>query len=379
MELSHRSQNKRLLRMAQTAIASVAFALLAACGGGGSSTPASTTPPGGVALQAVSFGDSLSDVGTYAGFALPNFGGGEFTTNPGQIWTQNVAAFYGGTLTPAYSGGFTVTTPTPLGGFGYAQGGARVALQPGINNPTLSTVPIATQMQNYLTAHASFNANQLVLIQGGANDVLIAAQIIAANPTNPTVIAQQQSNVVNAALALAGVVGTALQNGATKVVVVNVPDIGKTPLGLSSSDGGAPLTALSGGFNTALTQALTLGGILNKVIFIDAFSFIDNMSTNFAANGFQVGNTGTACNLPQMTTSATNFAQRTPSVLTPGETPAQFGASLASSLFCSPQTLTAAGADQTFMFADTIHPTTRLHQLFAQFVEKQIAAAGIGH
>jgi len=30
------------------------------------------------------------------------------------------------------------------------------------------------------------------------------------------------------------------------------------------------------------------------------------------------------------------------------------------------------------MFADSLHPTTRLHALFAQQVERQIAAAGIG-
>ncbi|HEV3105524.1 MAG TPA: acylhydrolase, partial [Trinickia sp.] len=192
MELNNHSPKKSLLRVAQTAIASAAFALLAACGGGdNNSPPASATPTGGVALQAVSFGDSLSDVGTYAWYALPNFGGGEFTTNPGAIWVQDVAAYYGGAIAPAYSGGFTMTTPTTQGGFGYAQGGARVALQPGVGAPTLSTVPIATQMQNYLAAHASFNTNQLVLIQGGANDVLTAAQIIAANSTNPTVIAQQ--------------------------------------------------------------------------------------------------------------------------------------------------------------------------------------------
>ncbi|KAF1055699.1 MAG: hypothetical protein GAK41_00390 [Burkholderia gladioli] len=50
----------------------------------------------------------------------------------------------------------------------------------------------------------------------------------------------------------------------------------------------------------------------------------------------------------------------------------------ASSLFCSPQTYTVANADQTYMFADTVRPTTRLHALFAQFVESQIAAAGVG-
>jgi phospholipase/lecithinase/hemolysin len=92
-----------------------------------------------------------------------------------------------------------------------------------------------------------------------------------------------------------------------------------------------------------------------------------------------VSNTNTACNLATMQASATSYAQQNPSVLLPGQTAAQFGAALASSLFCSPQTLTAPGADQTYIFADLVHPTTRTHVLFAQYVESQIARAGIGH
>lgn len=378
MELSHETQSKRLVRAAQTAVASVAFALLAACGGGGGSSSSSSGPAGGVSLKVVSFGDSLSDAGTYAGFALPNFGGGRFTTNPGQVWAQDVATYYGDTLTAAVTGGFGTAT-TANGGFDYAQGGARVALQPGINNPTVTTVPVATQVQNYLTQYGSFNSGQLVLVQGGPNDILIAAQTIAAAPTNATLIAQQQANVVSAATALAGVVGTILQNGATKVVVANVPDIGKTPLGVASADGGALLSALSSGFNAAFSAALNATGMMSKVIYVDSFTLIDNVISNPSANGFSVANTGTACNLSTMQTKATAYATSNPSVLQPGQTPAQFGASLASSLFCSPQVYTVANADQTYMFADSVHPSTRMHALFAQQVEKQIAAAGIGH
>lgn len=377
---SHKQQRNRLQRAVQATLASAAFALLAACGGGGDSTPTSSTPPGGVSLQVVSFGDSLSDVGTYSAYALPNFGGGRFTTNPGQVWTQNVATYYGGTLNPAVYGGFgTPTTPNPIpNSLGYAQGGARVALQPGVSYPVLTTVPVAAQVQNYLTQYGSFNSNQLVLIQGGPNDVLLAAQSLAADPS-PGNLATQGGNVAAAAVALAGVVGDVLQHGATKVVVVNVPDIGQAPAGAASPVAAATLTQLSGAFNTVLTQALTGAGILNKVVSVDAFTFVDNLVANPAANGFQVSNTGTACDLTRMQTSATNYATANPSVLTPGQTPPQFGQSLASSLFCSPQVYTTASADQTYIFADTVHPTTHTHLLFAQYVEQQIAAAGIGH
>jgi phospholipase/lecithinase/hemolysin len=79
-----------------------------------------------------------------------------------------------------------------------------------------------------------------------------------------------------------------------------------------------------------------------------------------------------------MAASATTYATNNPSVLAAGQTAAEFGSSFASSLFCSPQTYTVAGADQTYMFADLIHPTTHLYALFAQQVETQVAASGLG-
>ena len=50
------------------------------------------------------------------------------------------------------------------------------------------------------------------------------------------------------------------------------------------------------------------------------------------------------------------------------DNPSVFG----QSLFCSPQTYVSKGADETFMFADTVHATTHLNALFAGFAEQQI-------
>jgi phospholipase/lecithinase/hemolysin len=125
------SDRNTLARFAQLAIAGAAFAMLAACGGGGgggssnTSSANTSTPTGGVNLQVVSFGDSLSDVGTYAPVITASFGGGRFTTNPGEVWTQKVAEYYGGTLSAAYLGGFGQPLAASTG-LGYAQGGARV-------------------------------------------------------------------------------------------------------------------------------------------------------------------------------------------------------------------------------------------------------------
>ena len=332
----------------RVAIFSIAISLLAACGGHGGSSgndSAPATPPGGVSLQVVSFGDSLSDVGTYAPLASA-VGGGRFTTNPGQVWTQDVAQYYGDTLSAA----FTIDITHKLsaqGGLGYAEGGATVAT-PANQYDFLTDVigniemPVNQQVASYLSAHGSFNSNQLVLVWAGANDVLRAGAPPAATST-----------VETAATTLAQLIGQIVQNGATHVVVINLPNIGLSPKGIASSDGGANLTQLSQLFNSSLNAALQTDNLQAKVIQIDSYTWLNQIITNFQANGFTVTNTSVACD--------------------PAKTPDD------TSLLCSPPTYVSSNADQTYMFADDLHPTTHLHALFAQFVEQQIAKSGLGH
>jgi phospholipase/lecithinase/hemolysin len=328
-------------------VSTVLFALLAACGGGSGNSGGNTSggPPGGVQLQVVSFGDSLSDVGTFAPLASA-VGGGRFTTNPGQVWSQNVAQYYGDTLNAA----FTISTShqlSPQGGFGYAEGGATVATPANLNDFLIDVIgnvemPVNQQVSSYLSAHGSFNAGQLVLVWAGANDVLRAGSLPAAAPV-----------VQSAATTLAQIVTQIVQAGAVHVVVVNLPNIGISPKGLAAADGGATLTQLSQLFNDTLNAALQTDGVQNKVIEIDAYSWINQILANFQANGFTVSNTAQACD--------------------PSKTPDD------TALLCSPATYTTPNADQTYMFADDLHPTTHLHALFAQFVEQQIAKSGLGH
>ncbi|WLE60522.1 SGNH/GDSL hydrolase family protein [Burkholderia plantarii] len=364
----------RLKRTAQLAIASAVLALLAACGGGDDN--AAPTPTASVKMQVVSFGDSLSDVGTYSPQILLGFGGGRFTTNPGEVWTQKVAEFYGDTLKPAYEGGFGVPLQA-TGGLGYAQGGSRVTQQPGIGHADASvanadfaqatTTPISTQVQQYLQQYGSFNANQIVLVNGGANDILLQAQIAQAAGSTPAAQVAAAQAVGLAAQQLGGIVAQIASSGASHVFVSNMPDIGTTPLAVAGGAAtAAALTQLSALFNQTLAATLTALNVdTTKVKLMDTFTWQDGVGANFAANGFSVGNTGTACNLDAMAAAAAKAGVAQPSAF-------------ASSLFCSPQTYTVANADQTYMFADTVHPTTRLHALFAQFVEQQITAAGVG-
>ncbi|MFM0171344.1 SGNH/GDSL hydrolase family protein [Paraburkholderia sediminicola] len=332
----------------RAAIFAVAISLLPACGGHGgdsNNSGSAATPAGGINLQIVSFGDSLSDVGTYAPLASA-VGGGRFTTNPGQVWTQNVAQYYGDTLKAAYTIDITHKL-SAQGGLGYAEGGATVAT-PANQSDFLTAVignvemPVNQQVSSYLAAHGSFNANQLVLVWAGANDVLRAGPLPAAAPT-----------VQTAANTLAQIIGQIVQNGGAHVVVVNLPNVGLSPDGITSSDGGANLAQLSQLFNDSLNTALQTSGLQPKVIQIDAYTWLNGIIANFQANGFTVSNTAQACD--------------------PKKTPDN------TSLLCSPLTYVSANADQTYMFADDLHPTTHLHSLFAQFVEQQLAKSGLGH
>lgn len=393
-------QYRGVQRVAQIAIASAALALLAACGGGGddNNSSNSSTPPGGVKLQVVSFGDSLSDVGTYAPVIQQNFGGGRFTTNPGEVWTQKVAEYYGGTLTAAYLGGFG-RAPVSAGGFGYAQGGSDVTVEQGNgwapNNAAALTWSVTRQINTYLQDHGSFNSNQLVLVNGGANDILqqlptvltAIATNLGGNPS-PTP-AQVQAAVIASTASLQLVaqqlgvqVATILGKGATHVAVMNVPDIGKTPLaaGLVAKYGAqvpALISAVVAVYNGALVQTLQGLGIANKVVYLDASGWLTTLLGNYQTQGF-TNATGTGCNVTLMAQNATTYALANPSVLQGGMSAQDYGTQFGSSLFCSPQTYSVAGADQTYIFADSIHPTTHAHALFAQTVEQALAAAGVG-
>ena len=90
--------------------------LLAACGGDDVTVPGTTPPTGaptakGNFTSLVSFGDSLSDQGSYApatslsGNGQAPFFGGKFTVNldhnGGTIWVENLATTLGPVVTPA--------------------------------------------------------------------------------------------------------------------------------------------------------------------------------------------------------------------------------------------------------------------------------------
>ncbi|ADV83253.1 SGNH/GDSL hydrolase family protein [Terriglobus saanensis] len=321
-------------------------------------------------IQFVAFGDSLMDCGVYSPFATLFFGGGKFSTNPTLIFPQVVAEHYGSVLEPAALGGFGIPL-IPVNGLCYGQGGSRVKDPIGVNHAPpgtrnadfalATTIPVTEQVQIYLKVHKRFNSNQIVFLQAGPNDIQVDLEAAQAAGT----AAAQQAAIAaieQAAVDLATVVHTLKENGSPRIVLFNMPDLGVTPEGAASADHGATLTQVSQVFNTALEGSLQQQGLLNQVISIDLFTFLENSTKNFKELGFQVSNTGTACDAQAQVARATQLHLNNPSFFT-------------DSLFCSPKTLTAPNAAQTFEFADSVHPTTHLGQLFAQFIIQQIDAS----
>jgi len=188
------------MRHTKIALALLTAAVLSACGGGATDT---SPRAGDQTLKTkfsnqVSFGDSLSDVGTYAVGAVKQMGGGQFTINgdntakeptmTGKNWTQVLAAQLGVPAPcPAQTGldgdaskGFSVPIVKHANCFNYAQGGSRVTHPVGSGHKLAgsplgqTTVPAVTQVANHLAVSGGkFSGTELVTVMTGGNDILM--------------------------------------------------------------------------------------------------------------------------------------------------------------------------------------------------------------
>lgn len=289
----------------------------------------------------VVFGDSLSDAGTFrpvlAASGLPASlvaTLGRFTTNPGPIWAELVSQHYG-VANPA---------PSNAGGTIYAQGGARVSQDSASTPPGFPQRPVSTQITEYLTTHGgAADPNALYTVWAGANDFLQNFALLQAGQITP---AQLQTNVLAAVTAEVQQIGRLYQAGARNVMVFINYDPSITPA-FASADAAtrAGATALAVGANTTLFTGLLSAGL--RPIPVDIFSFMAEIKANPSAYGF-TNTTGIACGpFPPITTTG-------------------------NSQFCYPGNLVAPNAASTYMFADSIHPTTATHALFAAFAESLI-------
>lgn len=354
------SKKTRLLSIALIAV------LASACGDDDYSSSVTTPPPPpsqtATFSQVVAFGDSLSDAGTYNPTTADTDPDNDsptgliFSTKPGATWAVYVAATFGHTLTPNQQVNFGIVgnggEVIELGGLNYAEGGALIeedAPNGGVvmqTIPGIGTVPvqlatsrsIKTQIDDYLAEHGNaFSQDQLVLIQGGANDFFRFLRGVALSQEDP---ANAQAVITATATAMISQVGRIKAAGATHIIYSSLPDLGKTP-----QFAGTPLAGLATQMSVAYNAAVDAQLEAMGVNVFDTAALLAEVAASPADFGFTNATTP-AC---------TSFT-------TPGDP------STLSALICSPATLVAPGADLTYVFADAVHPTARAHALWSDHV-----------
>ncbi len=280
----------------------------------------------------VVIGDSLSDSGNIAIVShLP--AGNSFTTNPDEIATQLIGDAFG-----------LPTNPSLAGGTDYAFGGACVR-STGLTGPCLNAVPtLGQQIGQYLTANGGHaDPNALYSYFGGANDLF--GNLTYAGGGLITA-AQVSANIVRSAADANAQIAQLQAAGATNILVFNLPNVGRTP-----QFNGTPFQA------TATNLTLLYNGQLNSglsgktgIISVDTFGLFNEIIANPALYGF-TNTTGTACTGPGAPSSV---------ACGPTGSPLPFHY--------------APGTNESYVFADGVHPTGGAHAVLAQYVIAEIQA-----
>lgn len=380
--------------------------LLAACGGGGGDDGPRYDP-------LVSFGDSLSDVGSYRTPGIAALNGGKYTVNgmPDGVWVEQLAARLGlpklcAAQTGLQASGDFAALAAPVANHpecsAYGQGGSRVTNPVGPWNAALLasdnedarftgqlgqlTSPVVDQIKRHLAANGNrFSDKELVTVLAGANDVFVAAdtvaaavetavnqaivsmapgatpeQIAAATQAAAAQVLQQAAPQAVAALAQAGAELAALiktqivANGAKRVAVLNLPNISKTPATVRAESNAPGAAQLADAMTQAFNQALAAGlqGTADTVLQVDLYA----ENTDHHANPARYGLTNTA------DTACNNEFPNAPGFLAP-------------SLICTTSTL-IAGDTSHYLFADEVHPTPYGHGLLVDMTQRSMQAKG---
>lgn len=377
------------VRLGTATAVSLAAVLLAACGGGGSdSTPR-------VGIQSVKvIGDSLADVGTF-GFKATVQGTESY------LFVERVALDYGLKPTCNYyaATGASSFVPNP------ATGCVNYAVAGGVINRASSgfgaTDPRGLPVQFAAAATVGYAATDLLLVDGGGNDAagLVTAYLAAARDGGvayTTMVGSLLAPAVVAAGAAGGATGLAglgvtymqaladslvamvqtqaLDKGAQRVLVANIPGITNTPrfqavLAAVGAASGATAKAQSEAlfrswieaFNARLAEKFAGNP---KVLVVDVYTTFNQqvqIPDQFGLTNARVP----AC--PATGTGSDGL----PTYSFPTCTSAALSAQ-------TPPAGTTGGADwwKTYAFSDGFHPTPYLHQLTGQLLARSLAQAG---
>ncbi len=375
------------------ALAAIAVAVTTACGGGGDDpAPAPpTAPPSGSGPVARVFvaGDSLADVGTFGFKATVQNAANPAAGYP--VYPELVASSLGaGRLCNHFSSSNGTSFTTNAGCTNFAVGGAQV-----VNPITRGGSELPLSLEHQLEAAVAANggawqSGDLIVIDAGSNDAASLADAyldargggtaeeavylaLLAQQLDPSEIEdaldQADGGSVAAGLYMRELARTfwdtvkanTLDKGATRVALLEVPDITLTPrfqsiaAGLATTEGAAAATA----FQTALRQWITgfnaelarLAAGDSRVALVPYFADFTAQHTNPAAFGL------------------TNVSQES---CPPGDFPDCTDAALDA----APPAGLSAGWWKTWFYSDGFHPSPRGHELLADSVNRALARAG---
>ena len=217
-----------------------------------------------------------------------------------------------------------------------------MTVAPGVTYQYATALSIKGQIAKYKAARGSFNASQLVLIQGGPNDFFAFLGGVAASTsdsaTAPAEIAKNATSMVTQIKVL-------IAMGATKVVYANMPDLGVTPQFFLTPL--KPLaTLVSVNYNAAVAAGLAAEVAAKKVVIVDTSGLVGKAIDNPASFGL-VNVTAMACNNAPV-----------------------------SALTCNGKSLVAANADTNYLYADGVHPTIAGHTILGKAAADNAKAGG---
>ena len=377
------------LKLIHLSAALAAAALLVSCGGSDDKVQFTSV---------VSFGDSLSDSGTYKVGTIAALNGGKFTVNgagsSSYTWSEDLAVAVGAPaqcsartgLLPNLAGVTGAPVTDIAGCYNYAEGSSRVtsegsgpngvALQAfGDQNLGFMANSLMEQMNRHLAkVGGAYSGSELVTVNAGGNDAFMQLNGLAsaagggATAVGAGTIAGWPQSVLNivagggaaatnaaavAAVTAMGQAGTELAGyirtlivakGAKYVLVRNLGNINVTPYGRTLDAGTQGIiTNMTQAFNSALSAGL--GGTFG-VLSLDDYALTNDAAANPAKYGY-TNVTSAACG---------NNA---------------FGGS---SIVCN-STNVVAGSSQ-YEFSDSVHPTPYAHQKEADAAYSLLVQAG---
>lgn len=299
-------------RRAAAATLAAASLLLAACGSGSVVSPLTPT-------RFMAVGDGFIDLG---------HDGHRYTINDGSpLWTQQLAAHYGLTLTDVSAGGFS-----------YARGNARIIEA----DPTGGGAPsVAAQIGALLQRTPALEESDVILLSAGITDVVAAVQASGISPATTeavkaagTALGEQAQRLVNA--------------GAKHVVVSGVYNLGLTPWARARGEADAKaITQLSVAFNSAMLLSIADPKWGRHILAVDPALFY-----NLVANAEQsdiANKKDPVCTTPDATTC-------TLATLVPGADPNTY--LFADSLYLTPYANRMYGSDA---YGDNVYSKFKDH------------------